>query len=747
MTTAAKRPDYRFDPARLRTMKEPFFVRVERTRGMQRMPIDLDPSITRQMGFTVAEGLSPGEGWTRDGILRLESWLVTDWSGGGTYRITIVDGDGERMEWESSYSTQQHPERTPPTLLPQGGGAQVSNSGSAWSTPPPVVQAAPQYAAPYGGYGVTSYQQQPQPQPFPFTTFPARGGNGQQRYDDWGDWRGNSWGGSRTRESTNDRERDRDRERKEAEMEAKHEAERRALQEQVQKLERERMESDYRAQLERDRQQHAEQMAKLQDEMRRLNERGADPAQEALRVEREKFERAQEQQRLDERFNKMQEMIMKIAEANNQRPAGPDPQLEIVKENLRQQKEQFDRLQEQRTADERMRQVQEDHRRREEETRRQIDDMKATMLAAANSKPDPIVTLLPILQGATAQQVEAMKDLSRQQQSSFERMTTFMMAPRDVVSMMRDGSNGVDDLRKNVVGVFQDMFGMQKTILEQAMNLTAGNGPSLGERVLEGGMQRFGDLADRYLSGQRDKAVSEAKAKQAQAEAMAQALAAQTQANAVAQQQQNPQLQQQPQAPQVQPKPPKAPLPRAVRVAKPAAVVDEGGTGEVMTAKPVTSAPSTGEPDQGARVIPLRRLGFTDEEWFGIALPEIKKLRAGVQVLMESLGRDPIRIDEKTGEPMGISAERCAYALLVGAERVQAAGASVKAFELLFAEARFADLTDIVLPDAPQPYRDDVVMAIIEALQKGGDPEVEDPEVEDEDDEESDEYNDQEDEE
>lgn len=785
MSKSPKEP-LRLDPAKLMTMKEPFIVRVEKMRGSSRMPIELPVR---------GDGLAPGEGWDKDSILKIDNWLATTWSGGGVYRILVVDQQGDRLEWESVYDPRQFPERIPETMTPVGSApaaapapqaATATFNGSwppqviGWSTPPQVSgNAGPQQstAGPWAQPGAGA----PGMPPPGYNGSSGNGfnGNGNGNYNNGnggGGWAAPGWTppSSRRRYSprpwsddtvsnpwfsppppvTPYRERERD---------DRGEEERRKLQEQLQKMQEERLAANYQAQLDRLQQEHRMQLQALQEEIRRNAERLAttsatSPEAEQLREQRAQLERerliAQQEEKerreelrreherlqLEDRFRQMQEMIVKTNEAaQNQlreivnvistKSTGPDPAVSQLQDQLRAQQEEMRRAQERLENENRMREMREQMRMQEEANRRQLEALQ--MQLQQNRGPDPALTLMQTLMD---RQTAAMQEAMRNQQQTFDRMNNQSMTARDVIALVKDSSSGIDDLRKTLTNTYSDIFNTQKMVVEHAMQLSGGGGPSLGERVIEGAVERVGALADKYLTVQRDRTVSAAKAQQAQADAAA----AQAAAYAAAVQRNAP-------AGAAQATPPASPAAQAAAQAAaqvkkqqrqaPTTAPAESASGGLGDAGAATGAPGATTPPMG-KVIQMRRHGRTDEEWFGLALPEVKKLRTGVAKFLQSIGRmdaqgnhDP-DLDEN-GNPIGYGPEQCAQFLLIGANRISGLNVAVPAFDNLFKEGRFADFLDVVLPDAPQPFRDDVVKCVLAEMEAAG----EGPEVADVDDE------------
>src|SRR5262249_29349443 len=96
--------DAELDLVKLNALQDPLLLRVVKIKGNVEQPIELPAK----------DNLPPGAGWTRDEVLSLENWLVTRWSGGGYYRVTVVDSRGAELKWTFLIDPRTWPERVPP---------------------------------------------------------------------------------------------------------------------------------------------------------------------------------------------------------------------------------------------------------------------------------------------------------------------------------------------------------------------------------------------------------------------------------------------------------------------------------------------------------------------------------------------------------------------------------------------------------------------------------------------------------
>jgi hypothetical protein len=124
-------------------------------------------------------------------------------------------------------------------------------------------------------------------------------------------------------------------------------------------------------------------------------------------------------------------------------------------------------------------------------------------------------------------------------------------------------------------------------------------------------------------------------------------------------------------------------------------------------------------------------MGHTDEEWFGPILPKVVELREGVAKFIESISMTPPRLN-KDGSVDGVEPEQASSVILQAAMIVMQQQIPIAAMIDLLGQGRVADFMDVLLPDAPQPYRDEVAQMVLTELQGGADDEDEEDE-EDED--------------
>lgn len=641
-------------------------VRVERIKAGHRTPIPMpEPE----------DGGVPGTGLTKDNVRTLEQFLVTNWVGGGLYEITVTDSTAPNaitMKWNPHWDLKQFPELTPPPLVSAmtenaGNNNNVVNLPVAPSSTPFSRSQMPPNAFPNGFPQVQpqmAYAQQqpayyPQLPPPPPVTSPA-----------YGVWAGEA-----------------DRRKQEEEL--------RTLREENAKREREAADARHKAEMDRVR---LEAQAK------------ADAAQRDF----------------DRRFAELQATIEKTTAqltAAQSRPA-VDPQIEMLKEQARRAEEKADREAAQREADRRDAQLQmliksqadESNRRMEQmqqmhqASMTQMQTMITQLMQASASKPDAMQPIITLMQEQARSNADAIKEVARQQSDSLNKMQAFMMNPRDMVALARESQATSDQASERMQRSFDRVFEIQSKAVENVLQMNQGG--SQTAELVGMGIEKITGIADRWIGGKSATEKFQLEAQRSLAESQARAIEAQaavelSRAGAVV----TP-----PPAPQGQLNGVPMPQQQAATPTINAEALPKVPTfGKSKNSKPVANG-------NGERKI----LGLTDREWFGEALLEnVLNTRAGVDYFHESArkGRfDKLKRDvDGTPMPEGYSAPEVVMGLMQAITMIEQArqqmgdGILPPAVRVLYQE-RYADFVDILLPDASQKFRDDVVQGLIEAI-------------------------------
>jgi len=419
---------------------------------------------------------------------------------------------------------------------------------------------------------------------------------------------------------------------------------------------------------------------RMEEELRAMREAFAKQredmlaAQHRAEMERREREMKADQAAIDTRFARLESLIEKTLTA---KPAGPDPALEALREQNRMLAEKAEAERREREAERRERAIEDRLARQAEESRRQFDALQAAM--QANKGPDPMVMMM---QEMTRQQIEAMKEQARAQQFAAERMSQNMLSPRDIIQITKDNSNDANNVLKNITAVYSDMFSTQRTLIEQAAQLNQSPGDTPIAVVREG-IEKLTDLAGRYTAS---------KSKETVASLQAQAAVEQTKIQA-AMLAQNPHLAAAAQGEQQ----------AQQQIAAPTVVAGQ---------LPADAKPANVEPAPAAATGP-KRMGRTDEQWFGPILSHVIQLRERVAVFLDAVTSQPMKIDPKTGRPPGFDPDDTAEAIGQALYAVQERQLAVPVMTDLLMQDRIAEFMDVLLPDVPQAYRDDVVQSML----------------------------------
>jgi hypothetical protein len=777
-----------FDQGKLQRMQEPITVRVQKKRGNSPMSIEVPGK---------GDGAAPGTNWSREEVLALENWLLTEWSGGGYYVFSITDANGESMKWESVYDPRIYPEKIPPNqaaaaqlnpqTLPPGvpvnpgtvqtpgaqpipnQGAPLGMSPSNWPPPASTFGYNSQVTLPQNPHAQQAAQQAPQagpqppypgwvwnpmtgqwgPPPYQMPGYPQYGSPFATPLSGFGE-RDRS-GSSRNRwEREYER---REREREERQRTQEREQERQRYQEEIRRRDEElrqrelaMREAEHKAAQERLQQQHAAEMQKMREEIRRLGERGKDQENEEVkraREERQRMEREREREQINQQFQLMQQQMAKLVE----KPA-EDPRMRTLELEIQKQREDA-RVAEERSQRERERwESQRQQEQLAQQMREQENRMQLALKEATANRSDPMVEFMKenarLSQEQSRMQAENMREIARMQQMSSDRMAQMMMTPQALAGIIRDSSSGTDMLLKNVTETFGGIFGTMRNAIEQVAQLTGGAPEPPAARIIEQGIARAGEMAERYIGMKAAQAQGEARvaAAKAQSEAQIRAAAMQAQAQAAAAAAQQAQAKRSAEfttssgktgpvrnkngksadvaaaaaaaktvglSGAEPPPPPPPPKPGRPAAPKPPIDLDEG-----------VSDPVTGQ-TQG-KVIPMKRAGRSDNEWFGVALESVTRLRLGVKTFLENLEKvqaneiDETVMDEE-GNVLGLDPSAAIDAILKGVNYVSANGIEIPAFDDLFKQGRFAEFMDVILPEAPDQYKIDCVQILTEEVE------------------------------
>lgn len=423
----------------------------------------------------------------------------------------------------------------------------------------------------------------------------------------------------------------------------------------------------------------------------------------AAALERQQNAHAQSIARLEQQIRE--------AAAVQARPSGPSAEIVAMQEQNRLLQARLETEARERESERRENLMREQMREAAENTRRQIEaitqqmnaQIAAITAANVNKGMDPMMTMM---MEQNRNFVASLGELSRNQATQLDKFQTFMMSPRDIIAMQKDSSNGLDQLTNKISSVYGNVMDMQQRVIENAMNLNQGGSETVG--LIRDGITNAKELFERYVG-------SKAKVEQVTQQSQAQAAIASAQATAMQAQAQVEvaRIQNMPQP--IQPQP----APRPIQVAPvPANANGLGGqpTGasfeewqrarsaqqgaEVVAASPKPSP--SGQPTVG---FPGRTIyGRTDEQWFTPQfIDELNTLRQGVVMHIAGLHRGVIEGATVDIVVEGISQAQTQSSMM---------NIVIPAITELLNNDEYVKFVDVLIPDAPDNFKLDVVAAL-----------------------------------
>jgi len=271
-------------------------------------------------------------------------------------------------------------------------------------------------------------------------------------------------------------------------------------------------------------------------------------------------------------------------------------------------------------------------------------------------------------------------------------------------------------LRRGLITSVGEIGNLYKNAAETIMQMSGGGGDPPAARLIQEGIGRASEVAERFLAVKRDQVISEGKVKtaeaqrdttriQAEAALRSQAMAVQQGRPAPgwvppptvvqggsglggAQQQQRPQQQ----APQQQHVPQQAAQPAANTNGQPR----KPGPIDLPT-EPIAQRTNGAIDPYPPPPPPPNNTGPSEEEVFGIALESVHRLRRGV-----AEGK--------------LNPDKTVDAILQGVEHVVTNQLVIPAF-LLFQQERWADFIDVMLPNAPNDFKAECVRILLEEIE------------------------------
>lgn len=646
MPPAHKREKY-FDVSKLQSMLEPLTVRVEKLKNSGKSPVDLP----------LKDGSAPGTGFTREEVFKLESYVATELTGGGSYEASVTDANGVAMSWSFYYDPKMFPERAPPN-------APVPLAAFMPPPPNPPIPLSPYQAAPQMPVGnPLGYAQTSWPPPGTIAAYPPSA----QQYAGVPYFAPQAPAPQQQYRAPRDEAEDRVR----------------AAELRVATLERETLERGYQQELEKQRLTNEQALTALREEMRRMSEAHRAVATEnpEVAILRDKLVAAERQREADKlgvletairtQQEQTREMFAKLSE---HRPG--DDQVKTLREEMARRDEAL-KSERERERGERERERAEDRHRLElAAVQTKVDQLIAQ--AAQPRGPDPMVEFL---RESSRQAQETTKEIARSQQAQSDRLAAFMVNPLQLAQLIKDGAQGTDAALRTISTSFGDAFSVYRTAMESVVQATQGPAPNLVQTILEQGLGKGAEIVRDWADAKKATAESEARVAGARAQVARAQVDAYRAAGATP-----PRAGQQPVA-----KPPNG---------RPVAAAPDVPPASAPALAPIP-APASGGLD-GASVTPLRATSalLPDAALFGQVWSAVQRLRMSVATGATT----PEATVNAILTGVGLTQQEVRKLQAAGQVDVQTADL-VPAFQL-YEEERFAELFDALLPQAGREYRE-----------------------------------------
>jgi hypothetical protein len=495
----------------------------------------------------------------------------------------------------------------------------------------------------------------------------------------------------------------------------------RALEEQLRRADLERKEIEHKAMLDRQSQQHAADLTAMREEMRRLAEQLARPAESdeirRAREENARLERQREQDRQDLRFKeihdnqaRMQENFMraleKLSEQSKKNP--DDDRLRDMEQRLEKERQDRERQAEKERYEREREREKFERERDREKFEQQIAKMQHDL---QNNRPDPMIE---IMREQARAQADAARENVRAQELRVAEMRSLMVPPMDMIRAVKESSSGAEVMFQNIINAFSGVFATYKGAMESVMQIQAGGNPSPFVNILQQGLSDGKDMFEQWMQTKRDQAVAIEKTRQMEEQRRAVEAQASAQRGAWA--------------------PPPAvsgsattPPQKLQQPTPPPGAQFTTQSGHVGPQNGQNGQPQQAETVDVSQIDPKKlpeHITLNDVKVLAhpAVIQAVSNLRKGVKAFIDANGK----VDPKTGKHLGLDPEEAVNGILRGIMQVEKHKIHVPAFELL-ADQRYADMIDVLLPQAPPPYKQACVESLIQHL-KSDVADVKDPE-------------------
>ena len=384
--------------------------------------------------------------------------------------------------------------------------------------------------------------------------------------------------------------------------------------------------------------------------------------EEALAAERQS--RQEERHRAEvERSNELHAREMsalraEIAKSAESRKPAEDEQMRAVREELAKEREERRRMEERLERERSEQRAEERHRTEMQAIQAQI----AALGQQVAARPDPMISFMV---ENSRQQAEVAKEIARNQESQLARVSSMTMQPAAILDLIDRKGHGADQLMNNMASAYNGLFDM----FRKAIELQSGGPEHPAVGMIKDGIAAATDVAKRFAAAMLLRSLAAEQVKAVQAQTQAQVAMSRM-------------------APQQLAGPPNG-----------------------VPAQPVAAAPQPAAATSSQTTSASVPSGPGDEEMFGPALDQVKRLRLAVR--------------------QGMGPEDVVDKLMMGVRALKSQKIVVPAF-LLLSNGQWGVFMEALLPDAPGALRD-AVIALLQAPpeSEGGEDEEEDEEDDD----------------
>src|SRR5258706_6321270 len=211
--------------------------------------------------------------------------------------------------------------------------------------------------------------------------------------------------------------------------------------------------------------------------------------------------KAESDRRLVETQQMMQQLIERMTQQITARAPVADPAVNELREQNRLMQDRLRQAEETAARERREQELQAQIRTSQDETRRLIEESnrryETFMREASADKSNPQIMMF---QTMFQSQMEAMKEIARNSSGQIDRLQHYMLRPQDVLQMAKQSSSGAETTAMRMNRACQDIFQVNRQLIEQAAQLNQGGGNEVVGLIRDAGT-RLGEWAEKYTGG------------------------------------------------------------------------------------------------------------------------------------------------------------------------------------------------------------------------------------------------------